>query len=290
MQTTTRWWEVGRRSRENIALFAERDRLAADLRVAEDRVAALTVGVGAGDERDRLARDIQDTIAQELTSLVLAVQRGRRELRSGNAPGAAKQFNILEENLRRSLKETRAMVASGAPVGVEGGLTIALDELGEAFENETGISVTVRARGTASLDPNVEALLLGAAKVALSNVHRHSEATAASITVSTTHGTVVLRVADNGRGFDTAALPAGTPSASTIEQATTAPISTFTGGEPTGRRARRAAGDSSTATGHGLAALRDVVELADGSLTVVSTVGNGTAVVASLPGFGPGAI
>ncbi|PRY67075.1 histidine kinase/DNA gyrase B/HSP90-like ATPase [Glaciihabitans tibetensis] len=270
---TKRWWDVGRRSRESIALFAERDRLANELRIAEERVAALTEGVGAGDERDRLARDIQDTIAQELTSLVLAVQRGRRELRSGNAPGAAKQFNILEENLRRSLKETRAMVASGAPVGVEGGLTIALDELGEAFERDTGISVTVRARGTASLDPNVEALLLGAAKVALSNVHIHSEATAASITVSTTHGTVVLRVADNGRGFDTSALAAGTLSEHAAE-----------------RPAGGAGGDSTTATGHGLHALRDVLDLADGSLTVVSTVGNGTAVIASLPGFGPGAL
>jgi signal transduction histidine kinase len=287
---TNRWWDVGRRSRENTALLAERDRLVSELHDAQDHVAALAVGVGAGDERDRLARDIQDTIAQELTSLVLAVQRGRRELRSGNAPGAAKQFNILEENLRRSLKETRAMVASGAPVGVEGGLTIALDELGEEFERATGISVTVRARGTASLDPNVEALLLGAAKVALANVRAHSTATAASITVSTTHGTVVLRVADNGSGFDTASLPTGTASAPTIEQAATARASANVDAEPTTRRARRAAGDSSTATGHGLDALRDVLELADGTLTIVSTVGNGTAVVASLPGFGPGAL
>jgi signal transduction histidine kinase len=279
---TNRWWDVGRRSRENSALIVERDRLAQELRSAEDRVAALTVGVGAGDERDRLARDLQDTIAQELTSLVLSVQRGRRELRSGNAPGAAKQFNILEENLRRSLKETRAMVAAGAPVGVEGGLTIALGELGEQFERTTGINVTVRAAGTASLDPNVEALLLGAAKVALTNVRAHSTATAASITVSSTHGSVVLRVADNGCGFDTSALAGSAlPAQATDEPAEAEHLS---------RRARRAAGDSSTATGHGLEALRDVLELADGSLTVVSTVGNGTAVIASLPGFGPGAL
>jgi signal transduction histidine kinase len=267
---TNRSEDAGRSADANTDLLAERDRLARELRSAEERIAELIVGVGAGDERDRLARDIQDTIAQELTSLVLAVQRGRRELRRGNAPGAAKQFTILEENLRRSLKETRALVASGAPVGVEGGLTIALDELGEEFERITGTTVTVRARGTASLDPNVEALLLGAAKVALANVRAHATATAASITVSTTHGTVVLRVADNGCGFDTSSLAAASP-------------------DPADERAPHA-GDSATATGHGLDALRDVLELADGSLEVVSTIGNGTAVIASLPGFGPGAL
>jgi len=226
-------------------LVDERDRLIEELQKAQDQVAALSRDAGVLDERERLAREIHDTIAQDLTGLVLTAQRGRRELRRGNAPGAAEQLSILEDNARAALVETRGLVAAGAPVGVEGGLTTALNRLGERFERETGVTVTVRAPGTAELDRDSEVVLLRCAQEALANVRKHSEATAASVTVSTAHDSVVLRIADNGRGFDT-----------TVES-----------------------------SGFGLNGMSDRLALAGGSLTVVSTPGQGTAVVASLPGL-----
>jgi signal transduction histidine kinase len=226
-------------------LAAERDQLAGDLRAAQAQIASLTQAAIVLDERERLAREIHDTIAQDLTTLVLTVQRGRRELRYGNAPAAATQLVILEDSMRRALKDTRALVASGVPVGIEGGLTTALVELGEQVESESGVSVTVRARGTADLSPDTEALLVQCAREALTNVRMHAEATAASMTVSTTHGSAVLRVADNGHGFD--------------------------------------AGDSIPKDGHGLARMRDQLVAVNGSLSVISTPGKGAAFVASVP-------
>jgi signal transduction histidine kinase len=246
------WWNSGRRSRETSTLIAERDRLvserdqlASELDVARREISALTAYAGADSERKQLARVIQDSMSQQLTSLVLAVKRGRRELRTGNAPGAAKQFNVLEENLRRALTETRQLVATGAPAGIIGGLTTALLALGEQVERESGISVTVRAQGTASLDDTTEMILLAGATEALENVRVHSGSSAASVTINTTHDGVVLRVADNGRGFDA-----------------------LTGAaQPTG----------------GFARLRSTLEEEGGTLLVVSTPGNGTSVIASLP-------
>jgi signal transduction histidine kinase len=253
------WWSSARRSRETSTLIAERDRLvierdhlASELDVARREISALTEYAGADTERKQLARVIQDSMSQQLTSLVLAVKRGRRELRTGNAPGAAKQFNVLEENLRRALTETRQLVATGAPAKTIGGLTTALLGLGESVEGATGISVTVRAQGTASLDDITEALLLAGATVALDNVRAHSGATAASVTINTTHDGVVLRVADNGRGFD-------------VDPGT------------------RAGDNSSEGATGGLVALRAQLEEAGGSLLVASTLGNGTSVTASLP-------
>lgn len=228
-------------------LVAEREVLIDELQAAQARVAALSRDAGAIAERERLARELHDTIAQDLTGLVLTAQRGRRELRSGNVSAAVEQLTILEDNARSALAETRTLVASGAPVVVEGGLTTALGRLGEKFERETGISVTVRAAGTSALDRDSEVVLLRCTQEALANVRKHSGATAASVTVTTTFDAVVLRVADNGVGFDTAA----------------------------------------PRDGFGLDGMRDRLALADGSLTILSTPGHGVALVASLPATVP---
>lgn len=252
------WWSSDQDSHETSTLIAEldrlaaeRDRLSAELDAARRQIGALTESAGAGSEREELARVIQDTMSQELTSLVLAVKRGRRELRTGNTKGAAKQFNALEENLRRALTDTRKLVATGAPVGIVGGLTTALLALGDSAEQDSGISVIVRAQGTTGVTRATEEILLACAAVALSNVREHSGATTASVTVNSTHDSVVLRVADNGRGFDS-------------EGSTTQ-------------------GDATDAGTGSISALRAQLERAGGTLLVVSTVGNGTSMTATLP-------
>ena len=258
-ETSTLLAELDRLAAERDHLAAERDRLAAELDDTRRQISSLTESAGAGSERELLARVIQDTMSQELTSLVLAVKRGRRELRTGNAKGAAKQFNVLEENLRRALTDTRKLVATGAPVGIVGGLTTALVALADSAEQDSDLSVTVRAQGTSSLSSATEEMLLASATEALANVRAHSGATAASVTVNTTHDSVVLRVADNGCGFDAKALHGS---------ATNNPTSKVD--------------DAGARTG-GIPDLRVALEKVGGTLLVVSTVGNGTSVTATLP-------
>jgi len=222
----------------------ERAQLIEQLESTRAELAAVSHDAGAASERERLAREIHDTIAQDLAGLVLTAQRGLRELKSGNSAATEKQLNILEENARNALTETRALVASGAAVGVDGtGLATALGRLAERFERETGIIVTVAADDTASLDRDAEVVLLRCAQEALANVRKHSKAGTAALTLTVREGTVDLSIADDGAGFDPAKAQAG----------------------------------------FGIAGLRERLALVHGTLDVVAAPGGGTMLVASLP-------
>ena len=176
----------------------------------------------------------------------MTAQRGMRELRDGNTAGAEAQLAILEENARNALAETRALVASGAAVGADGGLAIALRRLGERFQRETGIVVSVAADEHAALDRDGEVVLLRCAQEALANVRKHSGATTASLALVDSDGTVVLTISDDGAGFDPAK-------------------------------------DSS---GFGLAGMRERLGLVRGTLEVAATPGGGATLVASMPAAG----
>ena len=222
----------------------ERQALIDQLESAQDQLAALSRDAGAAGERERLAREIHDTIAQDLTGLVLTAQRGLRELKAGNSSAAEKQLALLEENARNALTETRALVASGAAVGVDGGgLGIALRRLAERFERETGIVVTVEADEAAALDRDGEVVLLRCAQEALANVRKHSAARAAALTLVARDREVDLSITDDGGGFDP-----GAPS-----------------------------------SGFGLSGLRERLALVRGTLAVTASPGGGTTLVATLP-------
>jgi signal transduction histidine kinase len=223
----------------------ERQALIDKLEAAQEQLASLSRDAGAASERERLAREIHDTIAQDLTGLVLTAQRGLRELDAGDIVAARRQLNVLEENARNALTETRALVASGAAIGVDGGgLAIALRRLAERFERETGIAVSVEADDTAALDRDREVVLLRCAQEALANVRKHSSADAASLILAVRDNEVSLSISDDGTGFDPQ-----TPS-----------------------------------SGFGLVGLRKRLTLVRGKLDVTASPGGGTTLVATLPG------
>jgi signal transduction histidine kinase len=79
----------------------ERQALIDKLETAQEELAALSRDAGASAERERLAREIHDTIAQDLTGLVMTAQRGLRELKAGNSAETEKQLAVLEERAMR---------------------------------------------------------------------------------------------------------------------------------------------------------------------------------------------
>ncbi|MGV8896836.1 MAG: sensor histidine kinase [Rhodoglobus sp.] len=178
----------------------ERQRLLDELRTAQEKLSALDRDAGVASERERLAREIHDTIAQDLTALVMLAQRAQRELSSG-VP-AAETLGMLEESARTALAETRALVASGTPVALNGGISDALDRLGERFARETGLTVTVAADGLPELDRDTEVVLLRCAQEGLANVRKHSAGRTASVSAWADNGSVAVRVTDDGTGFD----------------------------------------------------------------------------------------
>src|SRR5690554_4195182 len=163
-----------------------RQRLLEELTATQDRLAAVSRESGVISERERLAREIHDTIAQDLTGMVMLAQRARQET---DAAERETQLAQLEQTAREALTETRALVADSAPASLDAGLVAALERLTERFTRETGIRVTLSADGD-GLDRSAEVVVLRCTQEALSNVRKHSGADAASVTL--TRGTLTI--------------------------------------------------------------------------------------------------
>ena len=221
----------------------ERQRLIDELTAAQSSLAALNRDAGVTSERERLAREIHDTIAQDLTGLVLLSQQARRMVAAADLDGADRQLALLEESARLALTETRTLVATSSPPTLDdGGIAPAIERLGARFERETGIAVTVRSDVTASLDRATEVVLLRCTQEGLANIRKHSGAAAATVVLIASDRGTTLEISDDGSGFD-------------LE-------------EP---------GD-----GYGLSGMRDRLALVDGALDVSSSPA-GTRLIITLP-------
>ena len=188
---------------------AERARLLAELEDAQGELAARARDVGTSAERERLSRDLHDTVAQSLTGVVLLAQQARSALVAGDLTTAGERLDVVEEAAREALTETRALVAATAspgPAATDLGTT--LQRLGARFARETGIDVDVRvefAGGAAgALAREHEVVVVRCAQEALSNVRRHSGSATARVVLRRDGDDAVLTVVDGGTGFDPA--------------------------------------------------------------------------------------
>jgi signal transduction histidine kinase len=182
-------------------LSDERQKLLTELRATQAELEAVSRDAGATSERARLAREIHDTIAQDLTGMVMLAERARQE---PDAAARAAQLEQLEDTAREALTETRALIADGAPASLDAGLLAALERLTSRFAQETGVAVTLSADDT-GLDRAAEVVVLRCSQEALSNVRKHAGATAVTVTLEGG----ILTISDNGHGFDAEASTTG---------------------------------------------------------------------------------
>ncbi|WP_448808578.1 sensor histidine kinase [Agromyces bauzanensis] len=236
-----------------IAEFGEeRARLLAELEAAQDELAAMHRDAGVTSERERLAREIHDTLAQSLTGLVLLAQRAGREIEATDVAGttgapsamppAAGTVALIEQTAREALGEARALVAANAPVRVESDLPDALTRLAERFTRETGVRVTADV-DEVQLGRDLEVVLLRCAQEGLANVRKHAHATSAVVRVVARDDAVELTVADDGVGV------AG----------------------------------ASESSGFGVSGMRERLALVGGRLTLESGAGGGSVLRATVP-------
>lgn len=171
----------------------ERQRLLAELTAAQASLEAASREAGATAERARLARDVHDTIAQSLTSIVMLAERARRD-------GSPATIELIEDAAREALREARSLVAvTSSPQEESGSLADALRRLGDRFTRETGVTVTVTASDVA-LPRDLQVVLLRCAQEGLANVRKHAGAATASVTLDVAAETT-LTVRDDGRGL-----------------------------------------------------------------------------------------
>ncbi|GAA0464749.1 sensor histidine kinase [Streptomyces olivaceiscleroticus] len=239
-----------RQSARQRALIDDLVRTRRDLAATERREGTLA-------ERQRLAMEIHDTLAQGLSSQRMLLQAADRIWRteSEQARGHVRAAAAVAE---RNLAEARRFVHDLAPADLSdgGSLTEALRTLA-ARESTNALTVRCHIEGTpAALPDRTEATLLRIAQGALANVREHARATTATLTLTCLDDQIVLDVADDGRGF------APNP----------------TGAAPP---ARQPPGDG--LRGHGLPAIRARLRQAGGTLTIESAPGEGTVLSASIP-------
>lgn len=174
----------------------ERQRLLDDLQTAQGELELLSRDAGATAERERIAREIHDTIAQSLTSVVMLAQRARLE-----DPTPDSTLELIESTARDALREARALVTANAGLpSSDASLADTLARLGERFSRETGVTVTTHTT-LAGLPRDIEVVLLRCVQEGLANVRKHAHARTASVAVVQTDRGVSLRVTDDGRGL-----------------------------------------------------------------------------------------
>jgi signal transduction histidine kinase len=195
----------------------ERGALLAQLQAAQAEIARSHHDAGVAQERQRMAQEIHDTLAQGLTSIVMLAQSASQDLRRGEVDSAGQRMALVERTARDNLSEARALVAAFAPVGLDGStLGEALERLGRRFEEETGVRVRVvvpDGSGPGVVDREREVIVLRAAQEALANVRRHAGAGRVELVLGVgpgsadePDGSLRLEVVDDGRGIDAAAV------------------------------------------------------------------------------------
>jgi two-component system NarL family sensor kinase len=161
--------------------------------------------LGAVEERNRLAREIHDTLAQGLAAAGLQLESAEAFLEAGPDTERARAALSRALDLTRSnLEEARRSVLDLRAASLEGrSLPEALEALADRWEAETGIAARFAAVNRARpLPPRVEVALYRVCQEALTNVARHAGAGRVSVRLVATPEAVRLVVEDDGRGFD----------------------------------------------------------------------------------------
>ncbi|GHJ45300.1 two-component sensor histidine kinase [Catellatospora sp. TT07R-123] len=217
--------------------------LVRELTEAQQRLAATERREGILAERERLAREIHDTVAQNLSSIILLLRAAR------DVADARPQLDTAERAARGALEDTRRLVRALTPVELAG------RPLPEALERVVADlrDFGVRARFVLDGEPcplptPVAVALLRVAQGALANVRAHAAADQVVVTLTFQPGAVRVDVADDGTGFDP-----------------------------------QRPGGASTGTGLGLAAMSGRLAEVGGTLVVESAPGRGTAISATAP-------
>lgn len=209
-----------------------------ELETTREQLSAVAAERGALAERERLSRDIHDTIAQGFTSIVMLLEAAEPMI-GGDDEAARRHLDLARRTARENLAETRSLVTALTPAGLaDSTLVDAVRRIADRCAEEAALTASVTVTGAPRRLPSAaEVVLLRAAQESLANVRKHAAAERVELTLDYGGTETTLRVHDDGRGFEPA-----------------------------------------QAAGFGLNGMRARVEEAGGSLRVVSTPRGGTTV------------
>lgn len=239
---------------------AENQRRAADeLRRTRAELAASQHDAGVLAERERLAREIHDTLAQGFSSIVLVARAAEKSLADGDTAAAAARFALVQQTASENLAEARNFVRGLSSPQLQGASLIeSLRRLCESTETSAAArGLGLRCRFELDGDPvelpqPYRVTLLRAAQASLANVRDHAGAGNAVVTIAFLGSEVTMDIYDDGVGFDPAGLTARTEA-------------------------------RTDGSGYGIRSLQQRVSALHGSLDLESAPGEGTVVAVRLP-------
>jgi signal transduction histidine kinase len=235
--------DAGRREQQ--ALQRERDQLDREVKDRTATLAELATHLQQvrEDERGHLARELHDELGALLTAAKLDVARMKSRLGS-ISPEASERMQHLIEILNSGIALKRRMVEDLRPSSLSHlGLVASLEILAREFEDQSGLSITTDLE-MVELGGAAQLTVYRLVQEALTNMGKYAEASHAEISLHNFDGYITVEVKDDGMGFDTMQIKAAS---------------------------------------HGLSGMRHRVEAAAGRLTVTSSPGKGTSILAVLP-------
>jgi NarL family two-component system sensor histidine kinase LiaS len=156
------------------------------------------------EERQRLARDLHDSVKQQIFAASMQIAAARALART-DAEKTESRLAESERLIGTAQKELNALIRELRPAALgDKGLAAALRELCAEWSGASGIAAEVRTQGERATPLEIEQALFRVAQEALSNVARHSGATTADLRLAWEDARLTLTIADNGRGFDVA--------------------------------------------------------------------------------------
>ncbi len=206
------------------------------------------ITTGQEDERQRLARELHDETIQDL----IALNQRIHLLQTGaDKGGMTDKLDELQQMTTETIGDLRRLIRALRPLYLDDlGLVTALDMLAQETHDSARTSIKLLRLGAERrLPPDVELALYRIAQEALSNIQRHADASQAEIRIEYLLDQVVLEISDNGSGFESPESPA-----------------------------------EFAPSGHfGLLGVYERAELIGAKLDILTTPGNGTKIVVSLP-------
>ena len=175
-------------------------------------MAARLQSLAVVEERGRIAREMHDGLSQVLGYLSLETQTIEALLRQGQQANALNQLAQARSHIRDAQDDVREGILSlRTTLSGDVGLLPAMQQYVDEFEVQTGIQARLVSElpGHPSLSPLAEAQLVRIAQEALTNVRKHARAGQVQLRLGQASGQLRLTIADNGRGFDAAAVGRG---------------------------------------------------------------------------------
>jgi signal transduction histidine kinase len=159
-------------------------------------------------ERQRLARELHDSVTQSLYSVTLYANAAALALAAGKSDVTASYLQELQETAQEGMRDMRLLIFQLHPPVLEAeGLVAALQARLAAVEGRAGVPVEFRVEGERRLPIAIEAELFWIAQEALNNVRKHAAARHVTVHLHFTAATICLEVQDDGVGFDASAVP-----------------------------------------------------------------------------------